>query len=132
MSQTVGNELNSDTEVVDRKMAETIFREILTVDPSHTSNRNDREFEVMSNSKIIKTQQELRAAFCQVVSGLNETREMTDQKSDKISKSDFRKINTKLLQIEEKLEKLAQHIENSIIAQMSLLSQEILKAIKSN
>lgn len=84
--------------------------------------------ESIEESKIIQTDEELRTAYCSLYNKNNETDGSLDKRDKRII-SEMRKLNMKLMKIEDKLEALEKSLEHVIRTEMSTIKEELLRSV---
>lgn len=83
-----------------------------------------------STFKIIQTETELRAAYCSLFNKNNDTDNYLD-KRDKRLISEMRKLNMKLMKIEDKLSEIQNSMVFLITSEMKAIKEELLKNMRN-
>lgn len=80
--------------------------------------------------KIIQTESELRAAYCNLYNKINDTDGYLD-KRDKRLISEMRKLNMKLMKIEDKLNEMEKSMIFFVSTEMKAIKDDLLRNIRN-
>lgn len=80
--------------------------------------------------KIIQTENELKSAYCNIFSKRNDSDGPLTDKEKKVI-GEFRKLNMKMIHLDEKLDAMKKDLETMIKAEVNAMKEELIKVIKS-
>ena len=106
-----------------RMAAEKYFRNLLKK-VTHGESVEDSTF------KIIHTESELRAAYCSLYNKNNDTDGYLDKRDKKLI-SEMRKLNMKLMKIEDKLSEFENNVVSLISSEMKAIKDELLRNMRN-
>lgn len=122
-SQNISNNFVENSSNETKLAAEKYFRNLLKK-VTHGESNEDNAF------KIIQTEHELRTAYCSLNNKNNDTDANLDKRDKRII-SEMRKLNMKLIKIEDKLEGLEKSLAEVIKMEMRAIKDELLRDVET-
>lgn len=80
--------------------------------------------------KIIHTESDLRAAYCNLYNKNNDTEGGLDKRDKRII-SEMRKVNTKLMKIEDRLSEIEKNVTEMIRLEMRAIRDELIRSMRN-